>query len=1018
MTPIDPPGEFREVNIEHRSVRPRLVGSQYLSSDELQRMIRPLGPEKENFERNGNGDRSDKYSKDSTRDFSHRAEKGSTPSKDEYKSKDSLQQETKKSVETLFPVTPPGSTGKPTKTEPKTYETEKGEPPKRPVPLNERNLEWWSSLPQNQPDNSSNLMRWRHSINFSDEALGKPEKKSTPGESMVNHSGSSTPDKRADPDRKPDDRGYENGPGRYRSAPDQDRRYDRREDRGRDPESKNSENHYDVPPQVPLSSPPRENVDDLLIFKRPSPRVSKDEEETLEMRQSQRNRYKAKIDKAKRNFIEGESKASVGDLSKPKEEFENKHNVTLDKFMRKIDPPRGPLLQKFNDPIFKSNVDIQYKEVKPNYKTPEPLWDDEYKKLVAKAENMWKEYRMKSNPNLYAAKNRAYSMGVLETDLDTGLRGESGRTAGETNLDDMHRQEPESVRGRARTKSSNQMEDGQIDTAHSRAKSMDYLIDNRDKIEPPENELHKTVARILGQPPIGHTPSEHEIRFKKSLEKLHVPDWYLESDYVGKPGELDRSSRQRRTMPTASSRATTPGYGYAEQPSESFGTADISYGSTYQSRPESAVPTPAPTATVYQPQKPYRPPVDEPTVDTRYTKPFSYIDDSKSPTMPKFDKPRTAPPMPPSPERRAPGQPYVPSVVPGSDLLRRVAPPIPPRPHEQEQVQARKPEPLPRHFGREPQESDVRPPRGYDLQSDRRRGSSHEIPPRVPSRAMSEKDMTTEIFSRYKDEINELWHSRKSLRQSQTSLHKSSSHPTEISARSTQDIFTRYKDEINEMWHSRKSLRQSQTSLHKSAAEPPPRDSHVLQHRGSGGSVPVATVKPRPQGQELSPTPSSQRTGAQSQASTMPHETIVTIPYHPPSRPRDLDIPPTYAAPAPPSEFDDVLYTSTPCSSGHLPRKQYPTRAEPVPEEPAPPVPTHSYSKNTTPGSAGAPKPYAKTYTGYTVAPVPASYNEPRSRSSRVIEVADLGHGSGSASEFDIFLPFFAFLLFSFFFES
>ena len=54
----------------------------------------------------------------------------------------------------------------------------------------------------------------------------------------------------------------------------------------------------------------------------------------------------------------------------------------------------------------------------------------------------------------------------------------------------------------------------------------------REESAPPENELQKYEK----------TPnvSEHEMRFRKSTEKLHVPDWYREKR-AGKPYDLDAS---------------------------------------------------------------------------------------------------------------------------------------------------------------------------------------------------------------------------------------------------------------------------------------------------------------------------------------------------------------------------------------------------------------------------------------------------------------------------------------------
>lgn len=58
----------------------------------------------------------------------------------------------------------------------------------------------------------------------------------------------------------------------------------------------------------------------------------------------------------------------------------------------------------------------------------------------------------------------------------------------------------------------------------------------REESAPPENELQKFNEK---------TPnvSEHELRFRKSTEKLHVPDWYRERQ-IGHNG----GDRERRTL--------------------------------------------------------------------------------------------------------------------------------------------------------------------------------------------------------------------------------------------------------------------------------------------------------------------------------------------------------------------------------------------------------------------------------------------------------------------------------------
>ncbi|VDK76443.1 unnamed protein product [Anisakis simplex] len=75
----------------------------------------------------------------------------------------------------------------------------------------------------------------------------------------------------------------------------------------------------------------------------------------------------------------------------------------------------------------------------------------------------------------------------------------------------------------------------ETEASHARSKSADYLMDSkmREESAPPENELQKFGEK---------TPnvSEHEMRFRKSTEKLHVPDWYREKK-VTKETNLDAS---------------------------------------------------------------------------------------------------------------------------------------------------------------------------------------------------------------------------------------------------------------------------------------------------------------------------------------------------------------------------------------------------------------------------------------------------------------------------------------------
>lgn len=66
------------------------------------------------------------------------------------------------------------------------------------------------------------------------------------------------------------------------------------------------------------------------------------EELDEEIRKIRRNKYKAKIDKAKKDYLA--SKASISDLYKDPEEFEKKFKVSIEN-VRLPEAPRGPFLE-------------------------------------------------------------------------------------------------------------------------------------------------------------------------------------------------------------------------------------------------------------------------------------------------------------------------------------------------------------------------------------------------------------------------------------------------------------------------------------------------------------------------------------------------------------------------------------------------------------------------------------------------------------------------------------------------
>lgn len=147
--------------------------------------------------------------------------------------------------------------------------------------------------------------------------------------------------------------------------------------------------------------------------------------------------------------------------------------------------------------------------------------------------------RYKSRAQRIYARSRTQSVGVLETDLDTGASREL-LTLRETNLDDLYKDlqhlldtipsvgGPTPTDNKARAKSLLDLEaagsamEGQLEAPSrppdTRAKSMEFLLDdgNKASVQPPENELMKGSERQL---------SEAELRVRRSLQRLDVPDW-------------------------------------------------------------------------------------------------------------------------------------------------------------------------------------------------------------------------------------------------------------------------------------------------------------------------------------------------------------------------------------------------------------------------------------------------------------------------------------------------------------
>uniref|UniRef100_A0A914WTF8 MYND-type domain-containing protein n=1 Tax=Plectus sambesii TaxID=2011161 RepID=A0A914WTF8_9BILA len=350
-----------------------------------------------------------------------------------------------------------------------------------PAPLNEHNLRSWSNRPENIADQSNNMYRWRNSMNLTDA-------QEAANAASNNYAPSTQP-------------------------------------------SQSSTAH-----DLPSPAPPRERI--YTQRKLPD-----DDENAFHRGSTKRtSKYKAKVDKARRDFL-SQQEPDQGNSAAPRasDDVGNKFRKSTEDMRRPKPEYRGPLLQKFHSGEFNSKVDLSDLPPMSYGKVAPSPYDQEYKRLVAKAEQNWASYKKRmSQPNLYS-RNRAWSTSYLETDVDTGKGGQvaSGpREVEETDLDDVHGRSyvPTDYERTSRIRTKAPAGPIQVES-HTRSKSADYLMDRRarEETEPPENQLQK----ILGD--ASREPSEHELRFRKSLDKLHVPDWYLNSDYCGQKPDLDAS---------------------------------------------------------------------------------------------------------------------------------------------------------------------------------------------------------------------------------------------------------------------------------------------------------------------------------------------------------------------------------------------------------------------------------------------------------------------------------------------
>lgn len=120
-------------------------------------------------------------------------------------------------------------------------------------------------------------------------------------------------------------------------------------------------------------------------------------------------------------------------IAKSEEEITERFRKSMDDMRRPTPELRGPLLQKFHSGEFNSKVDLTSLPPMKYAKVAPSPYDQEYNRLVEKAEQNWASYRRRmSQPNLYS-RSRAWSTSYLETDVDTGKGGQIS-TARQVNL--------------------------------------------------------------------------------------------------------------------------------------------------------------------------------------------------------------------------------------------------------------------------------------------------------------------------------------------------------------------------------------------------------------------------------------------------------------------------------------------------------------------------------------------------------------------------------------------------------
>uniref|UniRef100_A0A915CR77 Uncharacterized protein n=1 Tax=Ditylenchus dipsaci TaxID=166011 RepID=A0A915CR77_9BILA len=184
------------------------------------------------------------------------------------------------------------------------------------------------------------------------------------------------------------------------------------------------------------------------------------------------SKYKAKMEKARKEFLQSDTTGQYDPVS-------DRFRKSTEDLGRKVEY-RGPLLQKFHSGEFSSS---------------------------------------RAGDLDLAAPPQSYSrMGPSPYDQRH-----------ETNLDDVHRSKSV-LDYDSQRQSRKDGADPDSAEQHSRSKSADYLLDRRihGDVLAPENQLQKSITGDSHYPNDRREIYEHEERFRKSVEKLHVPDWYKE----------------------------------------------------------------------------------------------------------------------------------------------------------------------------------------------------------------------------------------------------------------------------------------------------------------------------------------------------------------------------------------------------------------------------------------------------------------------------------------------------------